>query len=274
MFEQSPVVGPGTATLTSHSFEILLLLAAAFVLGSLLRYWLSAGVIAKLEANLSAEARHRRTLEADFDRVRSEHSAMGGRISTLEGDITGARGELAQRAIERDDALAAHSVLTGQASALRTQFDQAERTQADLTTQNTRLAHDLTACGAKQAELNAELLRLRALLDESAAKRLALETELSARPAAAARAQTRADDLKIVEGIGPKINELLNNAGIRTFQELAQAPLERLREILNAAGDRYRIHDPASWPEQAQLCASGAWEDLKVLQNRLTAGRA
>jgi predicted flap endonuclease-1-like 5' DNA nuclease len=114
---------------------------------------------------------------------------------------------------------------------------------------------------------------MRALLDESTAKRLALETKLSERPAAAFVA-TKADDLKIVEGIGPKINELLNNAGIRSFHELAQAPVARLREILQAAGDRYRIHDPASWPEQAQLCASGAWDDLKVLQDRLTAGRA
>ncbi len=81
------------------------------------------------------------------------------------------------------------------------------------------------------------------------------------------------DDLKIVEGIGPKIEELLNNEGILTFDQLATTSPERLSQILRAAGPRFQIQDPGSWPRQAQLAADGAWGELRKLQEELTAGR-
>lgn len=58
-----------------------------------------------------------------------------------------------------------------------------------------------------------------------------------------------------VKGIGPKVADLLVKAGIRKFSELAETPVERLREILSAAGLRYRIYDPASWLGQAKQLA-------------------
>lgn len=82
------------------------------------------------------------------------------------------------------------------------------------------------------------------------------------------------DDLKKIEGIGPKISEHLNNGGIHTFQHLADAKVERLKEILDAAGPRYRIHDPTTWPEQSALAAAGKWDELKELQDRLDGGKA
>ncbi len=81
------------------------------------------------------------------------------------------------------------------------------------------------------------------------------------------------DDLKKIEGIGPKIAEHLNNGGINTFQELADAPVERLQEILDNAGPRYKMHNPATWPEQSTLAANGKWDELKELQDRLDGGR-
>lgn len=81
------------------------------------------------------------------------------------------------------------------------------------------------------------------------------------------------DDLVLIEGIGPKIAEILNVAGINSFAELAATSPERLGAILQAAGPRYRLADPGSWPEQARLAAAGAWDQLQVLQDRLSAGR-
>jgi large subunit ribosomal protein L27 len=81
------------------------------------------------------------------------------------------------------------------------------------------------------------------------------------------------NDLKIVEGIGPKIEQLLNEGGIVTWAELAAAPVERLREILDAAGPRYQIHNPSTWPAQSQLAADGKWDELKAYQERLTGGK-
>lgn len=80
-------------------------------------------------------------------------------------------------------------------------------------------------------------------------------------------------DLKLIEGIGPKIEELLVNAGITTFQELAVLDVEKLKEILDAAGSRYRMHDPTTWPKQAALAADGKWDELKELQDSLKGGK-
>lgn len=77
-----------------------------------------------------------------------------------------------------------------------------------------------------------------------------------------------------LEGIGPGIQGVLYGSGIKTFSQLAATPVTRLEEILTAAGDRYRLADPTSWPEQAQLAAAGDWQGLEELQDSLKGGRA
>ena len=81
------------------------------------------------------------------------------------------------------------------------------------------------------------------------------------------------DDLKIIEGVGPKIETLLKDGGINTWAELAEAPVERLKEILDAAGPRYQIHDPSTWPAQSKFAAEGKWDELKEYQDMLLGGR-
>lgn len=80
------------------------------------------------------------------------------------------------------------------------------------------------------------------------------------------------DDLTRIEGIGPKISVLLEEAGIRSFADLAAANVDRLREIVAAAG-LTALADPGSWPEQARLAAEGQWERLQTLQDKLKGGR-
>lgn len=81
------------------------------------------------------------------------------------------------------------------------------------------------------------------------------------------------DDLKKIEGIGPKIEGILNNADIKTFQQLSSTAPGKLKELLNAAGPRYQMHDPGSWPRQAKLAAEGRWDELETLQDQLQGGR-
>jgi predicted flap endonuclease-1-like 5' DNA nuclease len=81
------------------------------------------------------------------------------------------------------------------------------------------------------------------------------------------------DDLKVVEGIGPKIEAVLHEAGILTFEQLAKADPEHINAILDAAGPRYRIHNPATWPTQAELAAKNDWDKLKELKDQLLGGR-
>lgn len=81
------------------------------------------------------------------------------------------------------------------------------------------------------------------------------------------------DNLKRIEGIGPKIESILNGAGILTFRELSNTPVERLRDILIAAELRGSFGDPTSWPEQARLAAEGLWDELRTMQTNLRGGR-
>ncbi|MCP9754586.1 DivIVA domain-containing protein [Lacihabitans sp. CCS-44] len=80
-------------------------------------------------------------------------------------------------------------------------------------------------------------------------------------------------NLEIIEGIGPKIKEVLNNARIVTFRDLATTPIYRIKDILDAAGSQISAHDPSTWVEQSLLAENGQWEQLEDLKNYLVAGR-
>lgn len=82
------------------------------------------------------------------------------------------------------------------------------------------------------------------------------------------------DDLKAVEGIGPAIEKLLNESGIRTYAQLSRTPPDRIKAILDKGGPRFQVHDPETWPKQADLAAAGKWAELKQWQRELDGGRA
>jgi predicted flap endonuclease-1-like 5' DNA nuclease len=87
------------------------------------------------------------------------------------------------------------------------------------------------------------------------------------------KAVSTKDDLKIVEGIGPKIEELLNAAGINTWTQLSKTKSDALKAILTGGGKRYAIHDPSTWADQAGLAAAGKMDELKTWQAALTGGK-
>jgi len=79
--------------------------------------------------------------------------------------------------------------------------------------------------------------------------------------------------LKIVEGIGPKIEALFNEAGIATWQDLSKASTEKLQNILDAAGENFAMHNPSTWPKQALMAYQGKWQELKDWQANLLGGK-
>ena len=81
------------------------------------------------------------------------------------------------------------------------------------------------------------------------------------------------NDLTAVEGIGPKISGLLQADGITTWRELANTKVERIQGVLDAAGKRYKLADPSSWPKQAEMAADGRWDDLDEYQDFLQGGK-
>jgi predicted flap endonuclease-1-like 5' DNA nuclease len=99
----------------------------------------------------------------------------------------------------------------------------------------------------------------------------------AAKPIVAKKVEVKAtsikDDLKLVEGIGPKIEELLNAAGINTFADLSSSNTEALKVILSGGGKRYAIHNPSTWVQQGFLAASGKMEELLAWQAELNGGK-
>ncbi|MEE9444604.1 MAG: helix-hairpin-helix domain-containing protein [Cocleimonas sp.] len=84
---------------------------------------------------------------------------------------------------------------------------------------------------------------------------------------------TKNDDLKKIEGIGPKIQELLQKNGISSFEQLKGCSRESLMDILENAGPQYRMHEPKTWPEQAQMAFQGNWKQLTEFQDLLLGNR-
>jgi len=90
-----------------------------------------------------------------------------------------------------------------------------------------------------------------------------------AKKVAAPKKAVKADDLKKIEGIGPKIAETLIAAGIATFADLAKAKPAKISEIIEGVRGN---HVPDTWPKQAKLAATGKWDELKELQDKLDGG--
>jgi predicted flap endonuclease-1-like 5' DNA nuclease len=82
------------------------------------------------------------------------------------------------------------------------------------------------------------------------------------------------DDLKAVEGIGPKIEQLLHAENIKTWRALSETPISRIQEILTNAGPRFALADPGTWSEQAEMAADGRWDELKKYQDFLNVGKS
>ncbi|WP_203295380.1 50S ribosomal protein L21 [Luteirhabdus pelagi] len=106
---------------------------------------------------------------------------------------------------------------------------------------------------------------------KEAAKKEAPKKETAKK--AAPKKSAKADDLKKIEGVGPKAAEALANAGFESFAKIAKADPAKLSEVLSEASSRLAHLVTDTWPEQAQLAADGKWDELKDLQDKLDGGR-
>ncbi len=81
------------------------------------------------------------------------------------------------------------------------------------------------------------------------------------------------EDLTKIEGIGKKIEALLNKNKIYSYKQLAKTTIKTLKEILEMGGSNFGMHNPGSWPKQAKLAANTKWEELEELQQQLKGGK-
>jgi predicted flap endonuclease-1-like 5' DNA nuclease len=118
------------------------------------------------------------------------------------------------------------------------------------------------------AEVEEAVEEVEAQVEETAQETAA---QIASRAPQAAVVEQPVDDLKVIEGIGPKISGILQAAGIATFGQLAATDVGALKQILAEAN--IRLGDPTTWPEQAALAAENKWDELTALQDSLKGGR-
>ncbi|MEM7292726.1 MAG: hypothetical protein AAF420_04905 [Pseudomonadota bacterium] len=129
---------------------------------------------------------------------------------------------------------------------------------------------------AGSADQSANLARIAELEQQLEAASMGPSIDRDA--AKAAGFSPRGDDLEnhadftVVEGIGPKINDLIHAANIHTYGELAATRADQLQQILDDAGQNYRLAKPGTWPAQSGLAASNQWDALKSWQDILDGG--
>lgn len=285
MFEQAINQGPGTGSFATHTFEIIIMLLGAFLLGLWLGWtlWNRNRQIAEklrvdnqsLEASVLALRGENESIRTALTTINSEKDLLTAQLVTAQRDNTLFR----ERLQEIDQHL--NSTMT-----LNRKLETELALSAEPETPSTTVELEIETPAAptfiapepkSEPEIAAptftnevDELPIIPPFEDDAAYRPAI-TEMPPLPPPAMTIQR--DDLRVIEGIGPKIEEVLYSNGIQTYRDLAVTSVDRIREILATAGPRYTMHNPGTWSAQANLAANGEWENLKAYQDFLNAGK-
>ena len=54
---------------------------------------------------------------------------------------------------------------------------------------------------------------------------------------------------------------------------MADTSVDKIKGLLEAAGGRYKNHNPTTWTRQSKLAADGKWDELKAWQDELDGGK-
>ncbi|WP_269224479.1 hypothetical protein [Flavobacterium sp. IMCC34518] len=148
---------------------------------------------------------------------------------------------------------------------------------------NTTLQAELNACQSNTQKLKTKITNLEAELNklhaDSTAKIQSFAATTTSLPFDSNLAFTIfgkkiiEDDLKIIEGIGPKIEELFQQNGIKTWKLLSETSVDKCQSILDSGGERFVVHSPSTWPKQAEMAYLGKWKELKEWQDNLKGGK-
>ena len=221
--------------------------------------------IQRLESDLQSSRLMVIKYQSDSSRMQEE-GARQRQMEELTKELEGLR----ERNAKAEEELKTFRTRITEAAALKLDM---EKLQVALRESGEKLASEVQSVAEARARisaLEAELASLRISADRQTA-----EPVREAAPASSAAAVPTPvpDDLKRVEGIGPKLEQMLNEHGIYTFAGLAATPVDELRAILEKGGDAFRIHDPGTWPQQGGLLAEGRIAEFEALTERLKGGR-
>ncbi|MEP6802965.1 MAG: hypothetical protein ABI892_00475 [Flavobacterium sp.] len=144
------------------------------------------------------------------------------------------------------------------------------------------LQNSLDECNKNTKKLDAKIAVLEADLKEKTSLNFTKQSFTDAAPSILFDSlyfttvygkKIKENDLKIIEGIGPKIEGLFHAAGITTWKHMSQLSIEKLQNVLDTGGENYTIHNPGTWAKQALLAYEGNWKELKDWQDNLIGGK-
>ncbi len=338
MFKQNVTLGPGTGTFTSHTFEILIMLLGAFLLG----LWLGWALWSRYKAMADQLRMENMSNLATAEALRTELTTARTRITVLETDGSNLSAQVVSLNRNNENMRNRITELESELGSASTQIRQLEtelglsygpdteiadaipleindinpedypvatepeepEPESEVDTVPTSVPEEQEEAAAPAEEEAAPataqletpaILNIEPIPLETSPKEVVItipemtfnvpiaapvatpptppENVVELAPAVAPPPPVEADDLTVIEGIGPKIQMLFNQYGIYTYRQLAETEVSRMKEILHAAGSQLAMHDPGTWPSQANLAANDQWEALKSIQGFLKGGK-
>jgi predicted flap endonuclease-1-like 5' DNA nuclease/outer membrane murein-binding lipoprotein Lpp len=294
MFEQNVTLGPGTGTFANHTLEILIMLTGAFLLG----LWLGWALWAKYKQQIDKLSLENQSLNASVEALRAEVAQAKEQLTSLEfnnlnlntdnSNLNLSNSKLLEKIANLEAGLAnaeqQNRVLDTELGLLQTPDDapaavdipleiEEPKTPDPVVVEEPVVVSPVTVAMAENAPAPS-IIEPIALVDTPVEKkRSSKKAEGDKNGIAVVAAAGSSEDLTVIEGIGPKIQMLLNQYGIYTYRQLAETEVERLKEILSTAGPQLAMHDPGTWPSQANLAANDQWDTLKSVQGFLKGGK-
>ena len=251
-----------TYNLQDATFEIIIMLAGAFLLGSLLS-WLINKLISEKKEQLQFTAE-----QHPIQKINNANTSLG---TTSNPRIV--KNNLAKESTYRTPRIDDLTKITGIdvdiQFALKKQGINSFIDLRDIKRQTLQtIQEDIPKLNKKETETWPHQASLAAKgewkkLDEYQAfierAQVASQNTLQQKP-------SNADDLTVVEGIGPKIEDILNKNGIYTFNQLSNSDSMMLKKLIIDADKRFENNETESWSHQAAMAEKGQWEELNIYQ--------
>ena len=249
--------GPGNpASTTNYLLEIIIMLVVAFLLG----LWIGRILLKRYKdeaEDLKAEVNILRAEAIGTEDKSLEIKTLNEKISLLEDKNNQLRS--AQRQ---------NTSTTQNTTALETKIQSQELLITRLQKEIKELKEDRSHFGAPPP-----LAQLVETTEDEPKKEVVKPVKKVKAPKTKRVLEPGEDDLTKIEGIGPKIEQLLNADGMRSYKDMVDGGVEKIQAVLDKAGPLYKVHDPMTWTKQAELAADGKWDELYQMQSQLKGGK-
>ncbi len=220
-------------------------LFGAFLLGLLVGWW----IWSKYQKLVTAAERERNVLRA--------------KLTGLEGEHQSCLSEITSWKTKYEQLSSEHAKCQGDSNEWKSKYDALFAEKGNLTDTGPEWKAKYDALFTEKGNLTDTGPEWQAKFKNASTER----DDWKAKYMALMAANVDPDDLKKVEGIGPKIEEILNQHGVKTWAQLADTESSQIKAWLDEAGPRFKMHNPGSWPKQARMAAEGRWEALQKWQD-------